>query len=98
MFFDNNRCIMTAKAECITQGVIDIPFLRFVEREVEGRVEAFVVGEVINCRWDNAVPDGHQTGYYFDRAGSPEEVSSHRLGRADVELAGMLPENVLNGF
>jgi hypothetical protein len=46
VFFENNRCIMSAKTKCITLSCTDNAFLSFVECEIQFRVKFRVV-----CKW-----------------------------------------------
>ena len=96
---------MTAKAESIADGEVDIPSLRLVESEVEGR-DLGVVGEMVDCRRDNAILDGKDGGDGLHSSGSTQQMARHRFGGIDGDLVSIIAKeshdslrlrNVANG-
>ena len=45
---------MASESKCVAEGNIDRPFLRDIESQVELGIKAFIIGEVVNGRRDNA--------------------------------------------
>ena len=53
---------MSAKAERVAQGVVDVALSGFVESEIETAVDLRVVVEVVDGRRDNAISEGKDGG------------------------------------
>src|SRR5687767_14566304 len=89
---------MSAKAESITDGNIDIPDLRLVEGQVQVWVDFLIISKMINGRRDYTVFDGHDGCHRLYGSCSPEQMPGHGLGGTDVELVGFFTEYRLDCF
>lgn len=69
--------IVTAKTKSVAQRGIYNTLLRFVECEIESRVEFGIVGKMIDGRGDVVIQNTHDAGDGFDNAGSSEAVAGH---------------------
>src|SRR5215211_3524019 len=86
--------LVAAEAHRVRKRDVDLGLARLVGHvvEVAGRVGMLVVDR----RWQHAVADGQDAHHRLDRAGRPEAVPHHRLGRGDRELVGVVAEDVLD--
>ena len=57
---------MTAKTECIAQSNFHLLFLGLVKGEIELRVQALIIGEMIDGRGYNSLIDCQQAGDDFN--------------------------------
>src|SRR5688572_15397814 len=97
MLLKNNRKVMTTETKRITQCDIDISMLGFIKSEIEPRIQAWIIGEMIDCRGDNGLINCKQAGDAFNGAGSAQQMTCHGLRGAYVQFIRMFPKDLLNG-
>src|SRR5687768_8866000 len=95
---EDDRRVVATKTKGIAQRHIYFPGLRLVEREVQFRVKAFVVGKMVDGGRYHVVLNGHNRGYGFNGTGSSKQVARHGFGRTNVQFISVLAENGFNGF
>lgn len=87
---------MPAKAEAIAQRSVDLHWACGVRNVIQ---VACRIGKLVIDRWRSRLVFDREYGRYgFDRSGSTEQVTCHRLRRADRDLVGVLAEEYLNGI
>ena len=91
---------MATKSKGVAEGSVNGAFLCLVEGEVEVIVKfrVFVTFFVIDCRRNDVVLNGKEAEQRFCRTCCTKHVASHRLCRADIELIGVLPKELFDGF
>ena len=91
---------MTAKAECVAHGSAHLTLLCLVEGEVEIVVDFLIVVTllVVDGGGHDVVLHSQYGSHSLNGTGGTQQVTGHRLRRADVEFVGSLAEYLLDGF
>src|SRR5262245_56280063 len=82
---------MAAEAEGVGHGGADRHLAGMVGGVV--KVTLWIGRTVVDGRWGNLVTQGEAASNRFYRSGSSEEMSGHRLGRADSRFVRVIPEH-----
>ena len=91
---------MSAETERVAQSSTDGAFLSLVEGEVQVVVDVFiqVVIGMVDGRRHDVVLHSQAANQRFDTAGSTEQVTRHRLRRADVQFVSVFAEELSDGL
>ena len=91
---------MTTKSKCVAQCSTYSTLLCLIESEVQVVVDVFIVVTffVIDCRRYNVIFYRQYASNSFYTSGCTQQVSSHRLGRTDVQFVSMFAKQILDGF
>ena len=98
ILFDDDRTIVTSETERIRKGDIDHSLLCSIEREVQVVVNIFVqivIGMIDSWR-NNIILYSLDADKGLNCSCSSEQMTSHRLGRADIELVSMIAKDLLD--
>ncbi len=85
--------VVSAETECVAKGVFDVAFLRFVESEVEFRVDLGIELLAVYGGGYDTFGKRHYAGERLYGACRTEQMAGHRLGRVDVHVVGMVAEH-----
>ena len=77
---------MPAKTKGVAHCHIDLPFLRFVESEVDVWIDIFIIREMVDCRRDDVVLDRQNGRNCFNHTSSTQQMPGHGLCRIDIHL------------
>ena len=97
ILLEDYASVMSAEAERIAEGSAYGTLLRLVEGKVQVVVDVLVlvVLLVVDSRRNDVVLDSQYRHEGLNGTGSAEQVASHRLGRADIQLVSVLTEEFL---
>src|ERR1700761_2274793 len=85
---------MPAEAESVAQSGPNLSLLWFPEREIQPRVQFWVVGEMVDRRRNLVMDDAHHPGDRLNNSGCPETVSRHGFGGTDISGERIFAEDV----
>src|SRR3954462_10159212 len=83
---DDERVVLSAKAERVGTGDIDLCLTRGIGDVVEVALGVGVL--IIDRRRADVVADGQNAGDQLDRAGGGDQVAHHRLDGGDGDVLG----------
>src|SRR6056300_431293 len=80
-FLKEDRGVVTPETEGVAQRCSNLSLLSRMESKVKFRIKVFIVGEVVNGRWDHSRINGHNRGHCFNSTSRTKEVTCHTLRR-----------------
>lgn len=91
---------MSTKTEGIAQCSVYCTFLSFVEREVQVIINVFIIITflMVDSGRNNVILHSQYAGNSFYRTGSTQQVSCHRLSRADIQFISVISKYILDSF
>ena len=93
-------CIVTTKTEGVAKTSTYDTLLSLVECEVQVVINLWILITflVIDCWRNDIVLDSQNGSHCLNSTSSTKKVTSHRLGRRDVELVGSIAEYLLDSL
>ena len=78
-FIEHETSVVSAEAESVTEGILEIPFLRLIEGEVDAVINllVFILRIVIDGRRDDTVLECHDARHSLYSTGCTDQVACH---------------------